>query len=81
MTSSAPSPDAYDNALCESFFATLECELLDRQRFCSPVREEEQRPEAVASAEKLRPHAATDEEVLYPAAILVGKYVKQSLRD
>ena len=25
--------DAYDNALCESFFATLECELLDRGRF------------------------------------------------
>ena len=25
--------DAYDNALCESFFATLECELLDRYRF------------------------------------------------
>ena len=25
--------DAYDNALCESFFATLECELLDRTRF------------------------------------------------
>jgi putative transposase len=23
--------DAYDNALCESFFATLECELLDRR--------------------------------------------------
>ena len=22
--------DAYDNAMCESFFATLECELLDR---------------------------------------------------
>jgi putative transposase len=27
--------DAYDNALCESFFATLECELLDRQRFAT----------------------------------------------
>lgn len=27
--------DAYDNALCESFFATLECELLDRRRFGS----------------------------------------------
>jgi putative transposase len=27
--------DAYDNALCESFFATLECELLDRCRFTS----------------------------------------------
>jgi hypothetical protein len=25
--------DAYDNAMCESFFATLECELLDRPRF------------------------------------------------
>jgi putative transposase len=27
------SVDAYDNAMCESFFATLECELLDRHRF------------------------------------------------
>ena len=27
--------DAYDNAMCESFFATLECELLDRHRFHS----------------------------------------------
>ena len=27
--------DAYDNAICESFFATLECELLDRRRFQS----------------------------------------------
>ena len=27
--------DAYDNALCEAFFATLECELLDRRRFRS----------------------------------------------
>src|SRR5262245_29283168 len=25
--------DAYDNAMCESFFATLECELIDRVRF------------------------------------------------
>jgi putative transposase len=25
--------DAYDNAMAESFFATLECELLDRSRF------------------------------------------------
>ena len=27
--------DAYDNAICESFFATLECELLNRRRFAS----------------------------------------------
>lgn len=25
--------DAYDCAMCESFFATLECELLDRRKF------------------------------------------------
>ena len=25
--------DAYDNVMCESFFATLECELLDRRKF------------------------------------------------
>jgi putative transposase len=29
--------DCYDNALCESFFATLECELLDRHRFPRPA--------------------------------------------
>ena len=29
--------DAYDNAMCESFFATLECELLDRDRFRTPA--------------------------------------------
>ena len=27
--------DCFDNALCESFFATLECELLDRETFSS----------------------------------------------
>ena len=27
--------DAYDNAMCESFFASLECELLDRYTFKS----------------------------------------------
>ena len=30
--------DCYDNAMCESFFATLECELLDRQRFRSHAK-------------------------------------------
>jgi hypothetical protein len=28
---------AYDNAMCESFFATLECELLERRRFTSRI--------------------------------------------
>jgi putative transposase len=30
--------DAYDNSMCESFFATLECELLDRQRFATQAQ-------------------------------------------
>jgi putative transposase len=30
-------PDPGDNALCESFFATLECELLERRRFASQL--------------------------------------------
>lgn len=30
--------DAYDNAMCESFFATLECELLERRRFASQAQ-------------------------------------------
>lgn len=29
--------DCYDNALCESFFATLECELLQRSSFRTPA--------------------------------------------
>jgi putative transposase len=29
--------DCYDNAMCESFFATLECELLDRYSFAAPA--------------------------------------------
>jgi putative transposase len=29
--------DAFDNAMCESFFATLECELLERERFRTPA--------------------------------------------
>lgn len=27
--------DCYDNAMCESFFATLECELLERRKFAN----------------------------------------------
>ena len=29
--------DAYDNAMAESFFSTLEAELLSRRRFASPA--------------------------------------------
>lgn len=36
----------------------------------------EGRPEVVHFAEKLKLHAQTEEQVAYPAAILVGRYVK-----
>jgi hypothetical protein len=39
------------------------------------------RADAVRFAEKLRVHAETEEEVLYPAAILVGDYVKGRLGE
>jgi hypothetical protein len=39
----------------------------------------ETRVDAERFAEKLRVHAETEEQVLYPAAILVGEYVKTRL--
>jgi putative transposase len=30
--------DCFDNAMCESFFATLECELLDRRHFKTQIQ-------------------------------------------
>ncbi len=40
------------------------------------VAENERKPEYVHFAAKLKLHAQTEEEVLYPAAILVGEYLK-----
>ena len=39
----------------------------------------EKRPDATRFAEKLRLHAETEEQVLYPAAILVGEQVRARL--
>ena len=41
--------------------------------------EKEKLPEHARFAEKLMLHAQTEEEVLYPAAILVGEYLKLKL--
>jgi hypothetical protein len=40
----------------------------------------EKKPEHARFAEKLMLHAQTEEEVLYPAAILVGEYLKLKLK-
>jgi hypothetical protein len=42
---------------------------------------DEGKPEIALLAERLRLHAQTEEEVLYPAAILVGRYVKLKLEN
>jgi len=42
--------------------------------------ENERKPEYVYFAEKLKLHAQTEEEVLYPAAILVGEYLKLKIK-
>ena len=39
----------------------------------------EQKPQFARFAEKLIQHARTEEEVLYPAAILVGRYVRLTI--
>jgi hypothetical protein len=39
----------------------------------------ENKPEVVNFAEKLMLHARTEEEVLYPSAILIGRYLKLKL--
>jgi len=41
---------------------------------------EEGRTDLVEFAEKLKVHATTEEQVLYPAAMLVGKYLKHITR-
>ena len=40
----------------------------------------ENKPEHARFAEKLILHARTEEEVLYPTAILIGEYLKLRLR-
>lgn len=42
--------------------------------------QQEHKPDAVAFAEKLKAHAVQEEEILYPAAILVGDYLKAKQR-
>lgn len=41
--------------------------------------QQENKPSALHFAEKLKLHAETEEQVLYPAAILVGEYIKLKL--
>jgi hemerythrin superfamily protein len=44
------------------------------------VAKRENKTEVVKFAEKLRLHAKTEEEVLCPAVILIGEYLKMKVR-
>ena len=55
--------DAYDNAMCESFFATLECELLERRRFTSKIE---------AKMACFSPHSPDEAAILSALATIKG---------
>lgn len=50
-------------------------------RALAEAGKQENKPQAQQFAEKLTQHAKSEEEVLYPAAILVGEYVKLKLNQ
>lgn len=79
--------DAYDNALCESLFASLECELLARRRLTSQAEarmavfthvEAWYNPIRLHSALGYKSPAAFEKEQTHPAAALPGPQVPQS---
>jgi hypothetical protein len=53
--------------------------VMDALKQLSAAALAERKPEHARFAEKLRLHAQTEEEVLYPAAILAGEYLKLKL--
>lgn len=54
-------------------------EIVAALRHLVAAAEAEKKPEHARFAEKLMLHARTEEEVLYPAAVLIGRYVKLKL--
>ncbi len=61
--------------------------LSEHQRIVAALNElikaaaEEQYPDVVDFAEKLMRHAQMEEEILYPAAIVIGEYLKLKLQQ
>ena len=62
--------DCYDNAMAESFFATLECELLDRHRFATQA--EAAGPSSSTSKGGITPTGATPASVTDPPSTSRG---------
>jgi hypothetical protein len=72
-------------ALTDKLKADLRQKLAEHQAIVGALRkliaaaEAEGKPEVAHFAEKLILHARTEEEVLYPTAILIGEYVRARL--
>jgi iron-sulfur cluster repair protein YtfE (RIC family) len=56
-------------------------EIVARLKTLTEAALKENKLEYVQFAEKLALHAQTEEEVLYPAAILVGEYLKMQFEN
>src|SRR4051812_2626027 len=69
--------DAYDNAMCESFFATLECELLARRRFASQAQARNGRLQLHRGL--VQRHSAVG--YLSPIALKRGKFIREANGD
>lgn len=74
-------------ALTDKLEAELPGMLAEHQEIVTALDElvvaatDERKPEHARFAEKLILHARTEEQVLYPAALLVGHYVRLKLRQ
>lgn len=55
--------------------------IVDALNHLAMVANEEGKPQYARYAEKLIFHAQTEEEILYPASILIGEYVKAKLQE
>jgi len=53
--------------------------ILEALRAMAETAKKEKKPEYARFAEKMILHARTEEEVLYPASILIGEYLKEKL--
>jgi hemerythrin superfamily protein len=53
--------------------------IMDALKVMAETAKKEKKPEYAQFAEKLMLHARTEEEVLYPATILIGEYLKKKL--
>jgi hypothetical protein len=77
MTEILPMTDKLEREL-GSMLSEHRCLVVELTKLIE-VAKAENKPEVVNFAEKLMLHARTEEEVLYPSAILIGRYLKLKL--